>query len=265
MPSIKSGLVSKDNQESKKKFVLVTGCHGGIGYAICSKFAIEGWTVIGVDFYEKSNDFVDFFIKCDLSSSEQIECMFVELDKFTDRIDCLINNAAHQICKPFFDMEPTEFRYILDCNLVAPFHLSKLALPLLKLTRGSIVNIGSVHATATSDQILAYATSKAGLVGMTKNLAIEYSKFCIRVNCVSPGAVDTPMLRSGLERGHVGSGDTNDLVFKLGRKHLIGRVGLPSDIAELVYFLGDNYRSEFITGANYLIDGGASVLLGTEI
>jgi NAD(P)-dependent dehydrogenase (short-subunit alcohol dehydrogenase family) len=258
---------NSEDVQTIKKYVLVTGCHGGIGYAICQKFMREDWYVIGVDLDIKPNNHINSFIKCNLEESEEIEILFVELDKITDRIDCLINNAATQICKSMFDMEPDEFKNILNCNLVAPFHLAKLSLPLLKLTRGSIVNIGSVHGTATSDQILAYATSKAAIVGMTKNMAIEYSKYCIRVNCVSPGAVNTQMLRNGLVREITKNTDepyVEDMIFRLARKHLTGRIGSPSDIAELVFFLGDNTRSEFITGANYLIDGGASIMLGTE-
>lgn len=249
---------------TEQKIVLVTGCNGGIGKGICRKFKEEGWNVIGSDFFEFENEFVNTFFKCDLMISSDIEKLFEKVDATVTKLDCLVNNAGHQICKPFNETSVRDFKEVMDCNLIAPFHLSQLAYPALKQARGCIINIASVHATATSDKIMAYAASKAGLVGMTKNMAIEYSKHCIRVNSISPGAVDTMMLRSGLGRGHIVGEDVDQLVFKLGRKHLVGRVGQPNDIAELVYFLGDNSKSEFITGQNFVADGGASIVLSTE-
>ena len=140
----------------------------------------------------------------------------------------------------------------------------QLCTPYLKIARGSIVNIGSGHATATSPGLATYAVSKAGLVGLTKNMAIEFSNNSIRVNCVSPGAVDTMMLRTSIERNVIDGDDTDQKLFKMGRNHLVGRIGHPSDIAEMCYFLADDSKSEFITGSNFVVDGGVTCKLSSE-
>ena len=92
-------------------------------------------------------------------------------------------------------------------------------------------------------------------------MAIELSKYNIRVNCVSPGAVDTKMLRAGLLRGHVGDGDEISLIRNLGSKHLLGKIGTPENIADIVYYITNN---KFLTGSNIIIDGGATIKLSTE-
>jgi NAD(P)-dependent dehydrogenase (short-subunit alcohol dehydrogenase family) len=122
--------------------------------------------------------------------------------------------------------------------------------------------VSSVHAIATSKNIAAYATTKGGLLALTRALAIELAP--IRVNAVLPGAVDTPMLRSGLQRGHLQGDDTEDLVKELENKHIMGRIGKPSEIAEAIYFLSDRDRSSFMTGQALVIDGGATARLSTE-
>jgi NAD(P)-dependent dehydrogenase (short-subunit alcohol dehydrogenase family) len=154
----------------------------------------------------------------------------------------------------------------MDCNLKAIFILSKFFVPFLQKTSGSIVNIASVHSIASSENIATYAASKAGLIGLTRNMAIEFSKLGIRVNALSPGAVDTKMLRDGLIRNI--TNPTDDMLLealdKLGKKHLCNRVGNSLEIAKAIYFLSDNNYSSFIYGTNLIIDGGATIKLSTE-
>jgi len=126
------------------------------------------------------------------------------------------------------------------------------------------VNVSSVHAIATSANIAAYAASKGAMLALTRALAIELASNNIRVNAVLPGAVDTPMLYSGLSRGHLQGDNVLDLVEQLGSKHVIGRVGQPQEIAEAIYFLADNNRSSFMTGQGLVVDGGATCRLSTE-
>jgi glucose 1-dehydrogenase len=99
--------------------------------------------------------------------------------------------------------------------------------------------VSSVHAIATSANIAAYAASKGAMLGLTRALAIELASDNIRVNAVLPGAVDTPMLHSGLSRGHLQGYNVLDLVEQLGSKHVMGRVGQPHEIASAIYFLAD--------------------------
>lgn len=247
------------------RVVCISGSSNGIGLEICKKFKSEGWTVVGLsrtkDF---ESEYIDFYISGDVSESSTPEMVVSKIKEKYGRLDCIINNAACQICKPVYEMEVDEWDKVYNCNVRSIFLFAKHSINLLKESKGNIINIGSVHSVVTSDEIAAYASTKAAITGLTKNLAIELGKFGIRVNNICPGAVDTQMLRSGLLRGHVGEGDGDTLVGKLGDKHLLGRVGNVREIANFVYFVGDKNNGEFINGASLLIDGGASIKLSTE-
>jgi NAD(P)-dependent dehydrogenase (short-subunit alcohol dehydrogenase family) len=127
----------------------------------------------------------------------------------------------------------------------------------------AVVNVTSVHANATSPKMSAYAASKGGLEALTRSLAIEWGSERIRVNAVAPAAIDTSMLRDGLNRGHLPSGTENAL-RELGARHPLGRIGLPEEVASAVYFLADARTSAFTTGTVLSVDGGAMSKLSTE-
>ncbi|MDO8755759.1 MAG: SDR family oxidoreductase, partial [Anaerolineales bacterium] len=129
---------------------------------------------------------------------------------------------------------------------------------------GAVVNVSSVHAVQTSANIAAYAASKGGLLALTRAMAIEFAPDHIRVNAILPGAVDTPMLRAGLGRGHLGQGDMQERLDNLARRTVIGRVGRPEEIAHAIYFLADHEQSSFMTGQSMIVDGGATARLSTE-
>jgi NAD(P)-dependent dehydrogenase (short-subunit alcohol dehydrogenase family) len=153
----------------------------------------------------------------------------------------------------------------MDSNIRSVYLGVKHAHPLLcQSPRAAIVNISSVHAVATSANIAAYAASKGALLALTRALAIELTHDRIRVNAVLPGAVDTPMLHAGLNRGHVEGNSTHELVKALGARHVIGRVGEPDEIGQAILFLADHDRSSFITGQALIVDGGATARLSTE-
>jgi NAD(P)-dependent dehydrogenase (short-subunit alcohol dehydrogenase family) len=248
-----------------KKVVLITGSNGGIGQEICKKFKDKNWCVIGTSLSDdEHNQSIDRYIKCDLTNSESIKDLVNTIRINEKRLDCIINNAALQICKPIWDMEEYEWDMTFSCNLKSIFLFVKYGLDLLKEVKGNIINIGSVHSINTSNKIATYACTKAAISGLTRNLAIELGQFGIRVNCISPGAVDTPMLRSGLTRGHIDGVNENELINNLGKKHLLSRVGQPKEIANFIYFVGDSDNGEFINGANLIIDGGATIQLSTE-
>jgi len=129
---------------------------------------------------------------------------------------------------------------------------------------GSIVNVGSVHAIATSANIAAYAASKGALSALTRALAIKFAPDQIRVNAVLPGAVKTDMLLAGLQRGHLSGDRPDQLLDNLGRKTVMGRVGTSEEIARAILFLADANQSAFMTGQSLVIDGGATARLSTE-
>jgi len=249
------------------KTILITGAAGGIGRATVQLFAEKGWRVIGVDRNAFGNDFLSdgLFIQSDISHADEIAVIFEKAHQFTDSLDALVNNAAMQIAKPLVETTVAEWDAVMAANLRSVFLGVKLAHPLLKTGGGgAIVNVSSVHAIQTSANIAAYAASKGGLLALTRAMAIEFAPDNIRVNAILPGAVDTPMLRAGLGRGHVGQGDVQERLDNLARKTVSGKVGRPEEIAHAIYFLADNEQSSFMTGQALVVDGGATARLSTE-
>jgi len=247
--------------------VLITGAGGGIGRACVSHFAGLGWRVIGVDRAEFGTTFPGGgrFIQADISQPNAAEEIFRQARDFNPTLDVLINNAAVQVAKPLVETTVEEWDAVMASNLRSVFLFVKLAHPLMKAAGGgAIVNVSSVHAVQTSANIAAYAASKGGLLALTRALAIEFAPDNIRVNAVLPGAVDTPMLRAGLGRGHVGHGDVQQRLDNLARKTVNGRVGTPAEIARAIYFLADSEQSSFMTGQAMIVDGGATARLSTE-
>ncbi|MBI5702965.1 MAG: SDR family NAD(P)-dependent oxidoreductase [Chloroflexota bacterium] len=248
------------------KTVLITGAAGGIGRATVALFAQKGWRVIGVDRADFDDGFPPdgLFIRADISRGDAMEAIFEKVNKFTGALDALVNNAALQIAKPLIETTVEEWDAVMASNLRSVFLGVKLAHPLLKRNGGAIVNVSSVHAIQTSANIAAYAASKGGLLALTRAMAIEFAPDNIRVNAILPGAVDTPMLRAGLNRGHVGGGDVQERLENLARKTVSGKVGKPEEIAHAIYFLADNEQSSFMTGQALVVDGGATARLSTE-
>ena len=249
------------------KTVLITGAGGGIGRATIHHFAAKGWRVIGVDRAAFGEGFPQdgHFIQADISHPESTEQIFEEARGYHPSLNVLVNNAAVQVAKPLVETTVEEWDAVMASNLRSVFLFVKLAHPLMKAAgRGAIVNVSSVHAIQTSANIAAYAASKGGLLALTRAMAIEFAPDNIRVNAILPGAVDTPMLRAGLGRGHVGHGDVQDRLDNLARKTVSGKVGKPEEIASAIYFLADDEQSSFMTGQALVVDGGATARLSTE-
>jgi glucose 1-dehydrogenase len=250
-----------------QKTLLVTGAAGGIGRATVNLFAEKGWKVIGVDRSEFGDDFPHegLFIRSDISIGANMESIFEQARDFSDRLHALVNNAALQVAKPLLETSVEDWDAVMASNLRSVFLGIKLAHPLLKNAGGgAIINVSSVHAVATSKNIAAYAASKGGLLALTRAVAIEFADDNIRCNAVLPGAVDTPMLRAGLERGHLHGGDILQRLDNLARKTVNGRVGRPEEIAHTIFFLADDTQSSFMTGQALIVDGGATARLSTE-
>jgi glucose 1-dehydrogenase len=247
--------------------VLITGAAGGIGRATVKLFSHSGWLVIGVDRAPFGDAFPEdgLFIEADISKGENLESIFTQAQSFTGVLNALVNNAALQIAKPMLETSVEEWDAVMASNLRSVFLGVKLAHPLIKAAGGgAIVNVSSVHAVATSANIAAYAASKGGLLALTRAMAIEFAPDNIRANTILPGAVDTPMLRAGLGRGHVHGDDILERLDNLARKTVSGRVGLPEEIAHAIYFLADENQSSFMTGQALIVDGGATARLSTE-
>ena len=246
--------------------VLITGAAGGIGRATVTHFHDRSWRVIGVDRLDFGKGFPSdgVFVRSDISRPEDMQAIFEKVHAHAPSLDALVNNAAMQIAKPLVDTTPEEWDAVMASNLRSVFLGAKLAHPLLAASGGAIVNVSSVHAIQTSANIAAYAASKGGLLALTRAMAIEFAPDNIRVNAILPGAVDTPMLRAGLGRGHAAGRDVQERLENLARRTVNGRVGKPEEIASAIYFLADNEQSAFMTGQALVVDGGATARLSTE-
>lgn len=173
----------------------------------------------------------------------------------TSRLDVLSNNAGVQ---RYGDLETTTtalFDEVLDVNLRSAFIVSRCAVAALKETAGTIVNMASVQSFATQRGVLAYTTSKHALIGLTRSMALDLAASGVRVNCVAPGSVDTPMLDWALNLDP----DPTALRRSLAAMHPLGRIATPREVAECVAFLASD-RASFVTGVSLVVDGG--LLLG---
>ncbi len=247
-----------------KRTVVVTGVMGGIGAATARVFEAAGWMVFGVDARGDGLQEVEHFVRADLADEADSIRVFRAVGARIEHRDALVNNAAIQICKPLLTTTPTEWDQVMNANVRSIYLAVRHSHPLMQGAGGAIVNVGSVHAIATSPNIAAYATSKGAVLALTRALATELAVDRIRVNAVLPGAVDTSMLRAGLRRGQPESALTDDLIARLGERHLLGRVGQPEEIAQAILFLCEGERSSFVTGQALIVDGGATARLGTE-
>ena len=240
------------------KVVLVTGGSSGIGEATSKLFASRGYNVVinynnGEERALKlANDIKCEYnvevlcVKADVSNEEQVKDMVDKVANEFGSIDVLVNNAGIAIDSDFNDKTVSNFRKILDVNLIGPFLVSKyVAVLMRKQNNGSIVNVGSTNGIDSFyTYSMDYDASKAGLHILTKDLAIEFAPN-IRVNAVAPGWVMTPM-NSALDDNYL-----KEEQYKI----TLGRFALPKEIAKVIYFLASDEAS-YINGTVLIADGG---------
>ena len=173
--------------------MLITGAAGGIGRATTDLLRVNGFFVIGIDRLEGDNG-GDRQLRADLSDQAEVDKVLEEIWSTCEGLDLLVNNAAEQFVQPLIHTQPEDWDRVIDTNLRAAYLLVRGAHDLLSRRTGTIVNVASIHALATSPGMAAYVASKGGLVALTRALALEFASEGIRVNAVLPGAIDTPML-----------------------------------------------------------------------
>jgi len=232
--------------------ILVTGSNGGIGTAICRLLKAKGYFIIGTDLAEDENS-LDAFIKIDIRelalSNSKRASFTIEINRLigNTKLKALINNAAVQILSGIETLKIVDFQKTIDINLVAPLALSKICYPKLKKSKGSIVNIGSIHAKLTKPEFISYATSKSAILGLTQSMAVDCGEF-VRVNAIQPAATATEMLLDGFKNNPEGFNS-------LKAFHPTNSIASPDEIAEAVYFvISDN--CQFMNGSTLDLDGG---------
>ena len=235
----------------KDKVCVVSGGGSGIGRATCERFAAEGGRVIVVDLNEEhGNETVkaitdaggeSIFAKTDVSNSAEVQAAVkAAVDKW-GKIHVIVNDAAMMTFKPILELAEQDWERVMGVNLRSVFLFCKYGVPHMP-AGGSIVNISSVHAHETTKNVVPYASSKGGMEAFTRGFSEELAQKKIRINCVAPGAVDTPMLWSNPN-------------IKSGTEKLQGAVGKPEDIAAAICFLA-SAEARFITGTTLVVDGG---------
>ena len=222
------------------KAALVTGAGRGIGQAVAARLVADGWRVIAVDLDPGTGGEDLYPIQADAGDEADVARLGREAQDRFGGLDLVVCNAGIMIRKPVTELALDEWRRVLDTNLTALYLAGRHLSPLLRRRKGSLVAVASTRAHMSEPDTEAYAATKGGIVALTHALAVSLGPD-VRVNCISPGWIDT---------------GSEPLSVADHKQHPVGRVGHPNDIAEMVAFLADDHRSGFITGAEFVVDGG---------
>lgn len=251
------------------KVVWVTGAASGIGRGVALRFAAHGADIYGTDLNEKGLQETKELIQkqcgrraiIEVSStaeSKQATQSAKTIEKELGRLDALMNCAGVGIGNLAEFQTDEQWHEVIGPNLNGIFFCSRAATPLLKKQGGAIVSISSVEGLIGSPLLTAYCSSKHGVVGFTKALAMELGQHRIRVNAICPGAINTPMLRMGLN-------EISEMIRKpLLKRTPLKRIGVPDDIARACVFLASPL-ADFVTGTTLVVDGGITCGMGMDI
>jgi NAD(P)-dependent dehydrogenase (short-subunit alcohol dehydrogenase family) len=250
------------------KVGIVTGAAMGIGAAVATALAREGCAVVLADravaavetaaagIREAGGDALA--VVGDVARSADVQTWVASAVEDLGGVDLLVNNAGVVVYGEVPDFSEEDWDLVVGTNLKGQFLTAKYAVPEMRRRGGgAIVNLASVQALASQRQVAAYAASKGGVLAVSKTMALDHAKDGIRVNCVLPGSVRTPMLDRAAE---LVPGDPEETIAQWGRLHPRGTVIEPEEVAALVLFLLSDDASA-ITGGAYTVDGGLSVQL----
>ena len=242
-----------------EKVAIVTGAGSGLGFGIAQKFVANGikTILVGRD-TEKLNAAhvqlgeLSFVRPCDLTDLKSIPGFIENLVKEFGRIDILVNNAGINMKKDFVEVTDDDFLKVINTNLIAVFSITReVVKDMLKHESGSVINISSIAAQYGLPRVIAYSASKTAIEGFTRAMASELSGRGIRVNCIAPGFIETPMTAKAL------NDDPPRKAKAIGRTPM-GKMGKPSDIgAAAAFFASDD--AGFVTGTVLCVDGGNSI------
>ncbi len=246
----------------KDKVAIITGAGSGIGQATAELFGEEGAKVVVVDIDGKAGEATAqnirdqrgtaHFVRADISKEDDAREISAETVKTYGRIDILVNNAAAFVVKGF-DATVEEWSRSTATNLVGTALVTKYTIKHLKQSeRGAIVNLGSISSFIAQPNFFVYSSTKAAIVQMSRNMALDLGPYNIRVNCVCPGTILTPAAFRHMENVGLTLEQFN---AEEGAKTFLGRAGQPREVACAILFLASDEAS-YITGASLIIDGG---------
>jgi len=238
----------------KDKVAIITGGAVGIGRATAELFAEEGAKVVVADLLRP--DFETLFVETDISNEDDCRRVCDEAVRAFGRLDILVNNAAAFVLKGL-EASVEDWHRSLSVNLVGTALMSKYASEHIKKSGGgAIVNLGSISSFVAQPSFITYSSTKAAIVQMTRNMALDLAPFNIRVNCVCPGTILTRATENHIAL--VGM-SKEDFIAAEAPKHLLNRVGDPREVAYPILFLASDEAS-FITGTHLMVDGGYTAL-----
>jgi dihydroanticapsin dehydrogenase len=246
----------------QNKVVIVTGGASGIGRASSILFAKNGAKVVIADIDEGGGQVAEeiskegyeaIFVKTDVSRAADAQnCVKYAVTRFGS-LDCLFNNAGLNPTGTVVDTSEELWDRVLDTNLRGIYLMSKFAIPVMRLSGkgGSIVCTASVDGILAIYNEAAYIASKGGIIALTKSMALDFAIERIRVNCILPGAIRTPLLEKFMKE--------NPVIGDQSKGHALGRIGEPEEVANVAMFLLSDFSS-FVTGAAIPVDGGYSAV-----
>ena len=244
----------------------MSGGASGLGLASAIKFATNGYNIGIIDVNEikgkeaqkqvESLGRKAVFCKCDISDKHGVNDAEQKIVEQLGRVDVLHNNAGIEVRGSVMQCTEEDWIKLYDVNLKGMYYMSQAFVPhIVDQGKGAVVNTGSILGYRTVPERAAYSSSKGAIDTLTRSMAMDLAEKNIRVNCVVPGAIDTPLLRGSIND----SPDPAETETVLNSKSVFNRMGTSEEVANVVYFLASDEAS-FVTGATYFVDGGWSIL-----